>query len=69
MKRGANASTSTPTTAAPNTISIGASWLYSMLGGLIVAAATAAWTAVAPGAAETARTPVTAGFPSALRSY
>ena len=29
---GTNASTSTPTMAAPNTTSIGASWLYSMLG-------------------------------------
>ncbi len=30
--RGTNASTSTPTTAALKTTSIGASWLYSMLG-------------------------------------
>ena len=30
--RGTNASTSTPATAAPNTTSMGASWLYSMLG-------------------------------------
>ena len=34
--RGANASTSTPATAAPNTTSIGDSWLYSMLGALMV---------------------------------
>ena len=33
--RGTNASTSTPTTAAPKTTSIGASWLYSMLGAAI----------------------------------
>ena len=32
-RRGTNASTSTPMTAAPKTTSIGASWLYSMLGG------------------------------------
>jgi len=32
---GTNASTRTPTTAAVKTISIGASWPYSMLGGLI----------------------------------
>ena len=39
--RGANASTSTPTTAAPNTSSIGESWPYSMCGALIVGAAAA----------------------------
>ena len=33
--RGVKASTRTPTTAAPKTTSIGASWPYSMLGGLI----------------------------------
>jgi hypothetical protein len=37
-----NASTSTPATATPNTTSIGASWLYSMLG---------AWIPLATGAA------------------
>ena len=36
--RGVNASTRTPTTAAPNTTSIGASWPYSMLGGVIAPA-------------------------------
>src|SRR5580698_2290322 len=35
--RGANASTRTPTTAAPKTTSMGASWLYSMLGAAIAA--------------------------------
>ena len=41
--RGANASTRTPVTAAPNTTSIGESWPYSMLGGVMVPlAATAA---------------------------
>ena len=54
--RGTNASTSTPTTAAAKTTSIGESWPYSMLGGLI-----------AP-AVDAARTPVTARFPSAWRS-
>ena len=49
--RGTKASTSTPTTAAPNTTSIGASWLYSMLGA-----------AIAPGVAAR----LTAGFPSGL---
>jgi hypothetical protein len=53
--RGTNASTRTPTTAAVKTISIGASWPYSMLGGLI-----------AP-LTLLAKTPVTARFPSALR--
>ena len=52
-ERGANASTRTPATAAPKTTSIGASWLYSMLGAPIVA--------------ESARTPVTVRFPSARR--
>jgi len=53
--RGTKASTSTPTTAAAKTTSIGASWPYSMLGGVMVAAAGAA------------RTPVTVRFPSARR--
>ncbi len=50
--RGAKASTSTPMTAAPKTTSIGASWLYSMLGAVIapgVAAATAATTRLTAG--------------------
>ena len=38
-RRGANASTSTPASAAPNTTSIGASWLYSMLGPIVDGAA------------------------------
>ena len=37
--RGANASTSTPSTATPNTTSMGESWLYSMCGGVIVVTA------------------------------
>jgi hypothetical protein len=73
--RGTNASTRTPTTAAPKTISIGASWLYSMLGGLIVplpeaiTAACAARAAGAVTAAGAARTPITVRFPSGRRWY
>jgi hypothetical protein len=61
--RGTNASTRTPTTAAAKTISIGASWLYSMLGGLIVPLALPKEMT----AAGAARTPITVRFPSRRR--
>ncbi len=62
--RGTKASTRTPTTAALKTISIGASWLYSMLGGVIAPLTLLALLAEAARAAGTARTPVTVRFPS-----
>ena len=54
--RGVKASTRMPTTAAPNTTSIGDSWPYSMLGGVIAPATLLA---------GMARRPVTVRFPSA----
>ena len=60
--RGANASTSTPASAAPKTTSIGASWLYSMCGAAIAdAASTPGW----PARPTELIAPVTVRFPSA----
>ncbi len=42
LRRGRNASRTTPTTAAPSTISAGASWAYSIFGAGILAGASAA---------------------------
>ena len=58
--RGTNASTSTPMTAAPKTTSIGASWLYSMLGALMAPGVAAA----AAGHADHAAARLTAGLHS-----
>ncbi len=65
-ERGVKASTRTPTTAAPKTTSIGASWPYSMCGAGIAPLVDALPTDAASAAG---RTPVTVRFPSARRWY